>query len=194
MRFTAWIKSIPPLLMTRKVEVVPYDIDWPARFEEEARQLRALFGEEVISIHHFGSTAIPGASAKPIIDILVIVRDIDKVDAINPQLQQMGYSPVGEYGIPGRRFFYKGTHDLRSHHLHVYAMGNPHILRHLAFRDYMRTHPVNALAYSRLKETLALEFPEDMEKYIAGKNAFVQKEERRALAWYSRSGKKRGQK
>jgi len=176
--------------MTRKVEVVPYDIDWPALFDEEARQLRALFGPELVSIHHFGSTSIPGTSAKPIIDILVIVRSIDKVDPLNPSLQRMGYNSVGEYGISGRRFFYKGTLDLRTHHLHVYQIGNPHILRHLAFRDYMRAHPVNARAYSRLKETLATEYPEDMESYIAGKNDFVQKQEQRALAWYSRGQKK----
>lgn len=177
------------LAMTRKVEVVPYNIDWPARFQVEAQELEVLFGGEMLSIHHFGSTAIPGTSAKPIIDILVIVRNINRVDALNPFLQKMGYSPVGEYGIPGRRFFYKGTHDLRSHHLHVYQTGNPHILRHLAFRDYMRAHPMDALAYSRLKETLALQFSEDMESYIAGKNEFVQNEERLAMDWYSQGEK-----
>lgn len=170
--------------MTRKVEVVPYHKDWPSRFADEARALADIFGNLLLSIHHFGSTSIPGISAKPIIDILVIVRDIQKVDALNPRLLAMGYSPVGEYGISGRRFFYKGTDDVRSHHLHVYQSGNPHILRHLAFRDYMRAHPSSAHAYSLLKEDLAKRFPEDMESYISGKNDFVREQERRALDWY----------
>lgn len=170
--------------MVRKVEVVTYIKVWPERFEEEARSLAEVFGKLLVSIHHFGSTSIPGTSAKPIIDILVIVNDIAAVDALNPRLEEMSYVVVGEYGIPGRRFFYKGSHDMRSHHLHVYQTGSPHILRHLAFRDYMRAHPGSARAYSRLKEQLARRFAEDMESYIAGKDHFVKEQERRALAWY----------
>lgn len=175
--------------MTRKVEVVPYHGDWPAMFSSEADNLRRILGNEVLSIHHFGSTSIPGVSAKPIIDILVIVRNIEVIDGFNPQLAVIGYHAVGEYGIPGRRFFYKGSDDSRSHHLHIYQSGNPHILRHLIFRDYMRTHPAPAHDYARLKESLARQFPEDMEQYIAGKNAFVKEQEKNALEWWSKLNK-----
>jgi GrpB-like predicted nucleotidyltransferase (UPF0157 family) len=170
--------------MGRKVEVYPYHPEWIEQFQEEAIALREIFVNQMLSIHHFGSTSIPGTSAKPIIDILIIVRDIQAVDAMNPVLQELGYSAVGEYGIPGRRFFYKGTHDLRTHHLHIYQVGNPHILRHLAFRDYMRTHPGPARAYSHLKEELARAHPEDMDGYIAGKNEFVKEQEKKALEWF----------
>jgi GrpB-like predicted nucleotidyltransferase (UPF0157 family) len=170
--------------MTRKVEVVPYRSDWPQQFAAEAKELKAVFGAQMLSIHHFGSTSIPGISAKPIIDILVIVRDIDSVDTLSSKLEALGYYAVGEYGISGRRFFYKGSSDLRTHHLHVYETGNPHILRHLVFRDYMRCHPISARDYARLKEELAREFPEDMDQYIAGKNAFVKEHEKRALDWW----------
>lgn len=170
--------------MTRKVEVVPYHTDWPDLFVSEAQALRRVLGDEVLSIHRFGSTAIPGVSAKPVIDILVIVRDITVIDALTPRLVAIGYHPVGEYGIPGRRFFYKGTEDLRSHHLHIYQSGNPHILRHLVFRDYMRTHPEPARNYTLLKEELARQFPEDMDQYIAGKNEFVREQEKIALEWW----------
>jgi GrpB-like predicted nucleotidyltransferase (UPF0157 family) len=170
--------------MTRKVEVVPYHPEWPDQFSAEARDLKAVFGSELLSIHHFGSTSIPGISAKPIIDILLIVRDIDAVDSLAPRLEALGYHGVGEYGIPGRRFFFKGSEDIRSHHLHVYENGNPHILRHLVFRDYMRSHPISARDYARLKEKLAIEFPEDMDGYIAGKNAFVREHEKKALDWW----------
>lgn len=154
-------------------------------FEAEAAQLSKIFGPQLLSIHHFGSTSIPGISAKPIIDILVIVRDIEQVDPLNPMLAAMGYMAVGEYGIPGRRFFYKGSHDFRTHHLHVYQSGSPDILRHLAFRDYMRMHPIPARAYARLKEQLANEFPENMDAYIAGKNTFVKEQEKLAMEWWN---------
>ncbi len=170
--------------MARHVEVIPYHRDWPAQFEAEAQTLRRIFGENLVTIHHFGSTAIPGASAKPIIDILITVRDIRCTEDLAPTLKGLGYVAVGEYGIPGRRFFYKGTNDLRTHHLHIYQHDNPNILRHIAFRDYLRTHPVPARQYSRLKEDLAHAFPEDMESYIAGKNDFVKKHEREALDWW----------
>ncbi len=170
--------------MSRKVEVVPYSTDWPEKFSAEAKDLKRIFGEELLSIHHFGSTSIPGISGKPIIDILVIVRDIQAVDALNPGLESLNYHAVGEYGISGRRFFYKGSADIRSHHLHVYEAGNPHILRHLVFRDYMRCHPLSARDYTRLKEELAHQFPEDMDSYIAGKNAFVKEHEKKALNWW----------
>jgi GrpB-like predicted nucleotidyltransferase (UPF0157 family) len=174
--------------MSRKVEVVPYHPDWPEKFAAEANELQRVFGNEMLSIHHFGSTSIPGISAKPIIDILLIARDIQAVDQLTPQIEALGYHAVGEYGIPGRRFFYKGTHDARSHHLHVYETGNPHILRHLVFRDYMRTHPIPARDYTRLKEELARQFPEDMDGYIAGKNAFVKEHELKALEWWQEKG------
>jgi GrpB-like predicted nucleotidyltransferase (UPF0157 family) len=170
--------------MGRKVEVVPYRNDWPAQFRAEAQALSAVFGGLLLSVHHFGSTSIPGLSAKPIIDMLIIVSDVQAVDALNDRLRALGYIAVGEYGIPGRRFFYKGSDELRSHHLHVYQSGNPHILRHLAFRDYLRAHPLSARAYAQLKERLAQQFPEDMERYIAGKDAFVKEQERRALDWF----------
>jgi GrpB-like predicted nucleotidyltransferase (UPF0157 family) len=175
--------------MVRKVEVVSYHNDWPEQFQAEAEALSAIFGSLLLSIHHFGSTAIPGISAKPIIDILIIVTDVQAVDDLNDALRALHYMAVGEYGIPGRRFFYKGTHDLRTHHLHVYQRGNPHILRHLAFRDYMRAHPPTARAYSQLKEHLALQFPEDMDRYIEGKNAFIQEQEQRAMDWYRSTAK-----
>ena len=175
--------------MTRKVVVVPYRSDWPIQFQAEADALQQALGDEVLSIHHFGSTSIPGISAKPVIDILVIVRNIDVIDEMNGRLAAIGYHAVGEYGIPGRRFFYKGSEDERSHHLHIYQTGNPHILRHLVFRDYLRTHPAPARSYARLKEDLARRFPEDMEQYIAGKNDFVKEQEKIALDWWAKKVK-----
>lgn len=171
--------------MVRKVEVVPYRQEWPFQFEVEAKKLREVFGDQVLSIHHFGSTSVPGICAKPIIDILLIVRDIDAVFALVPTLEKLGYLFKGEYGIPGRSFFIKGTEDVRSHHLHVYQINNPHILRHLAFRDYLRTHPDLAEQYGALKESLARQFPEDIDCYNEGKSDFIKEQERQALKWWA---------
>jgi GrpB-like predicted nucleotidyltransferase (UPF0157 family) len=175
--------------MVRKVEVVPYRDEWPEQFEAEAESLRQIFGKHVVAIFHFGSTAIPGVSAKPIIDILMTVDDIKTADEFSAKLAALGYVAVGEYGITGRRFFFKGSNDSRSHHLHIYGHDNPHVLRHIAFRDFLRTHPVTARRYAQLKEQLAHEFPEDMDGYISGKNDFVKEQERKALRWWERNHK-----
>lgn len=171
--------------MARKVEVVPYQQEWPFQFEVEAKMLRKVFGDQVLAVHHFGSTSVPGICAKPIIDILLIVRDIDTVFPLVPTLEKLGYLFKGEYGIPGRRFFIKGTEEVRSHHLHIYQINNPHILRHIAFRDYLRTHPNLARQYGALKESLARQFPEDIDRYIDGKNDFIKEQESQALKWWA---------
>ncbi len=91
--------------------------------------------------------------------------------------------PKGENGIPGRRYFQKGG-DERTHHVHVYQEGNDEIIRHLAFRDYLREHPYAREEYGNLKERLALEFPFDVAAYIDGKDRFVKTLEAKAVEWY----------
>lgn len=177
--------------MSRRVEVQPYCPEWPRLFQAEALVLRGLFGKNLASIHHFGSTSVPGASAKPIIDIMAIVRDINCIDDREwiEAIQAMGYVAKGEYGIPGRRFFFKGSEDVRTHHLHVYQENDPNILRHIVFRDYMRANPELSNQYSRLKEELARQYPDDMESYIAGKNGFIKMHEQAALSWWKESNR-----
>ena len=168
----------------REVVVVPPDRGWRDAFEAEAARLRSILGENLVEIHHIGSTAIPSIAAKPIIDILPVVRHIERVD----DLAAAGYKSWGEFGIPGRRYFTRDENGKRTHNVHVYAAGNPEITRHLGFRDYMNAHPEEARAYGRLKEKLAREFPTDFEAYMDGKHAFVQERERRALAWKGGTG------
>jgi GrpB-like predicted nucleotidyltransferase (UPF0157 family) len=175
--------------MSREIKVVPYDTRWSDRFRKEADELAAIFGEEAVAIHHIGSTAIPGIYAKPIIDILVEVQDIERVDAFNREMAKRGYLPKGEFGIRGRRFFIKGTEESRTHHIHVFQTGDPEFERHLNFRDYLRAHPEEARAYSRLKKELARKFPHDIDSYMAGKNDLTKELERRAKAWKNRRQK-----
>ncbi len=175
--------------MVRKIIVVPHDPIWPIRFRQEADWLSSIFGRELVAIHHFGSTSIPDIYAKPIIDILVEVRDIDRIDAANERMVQLGYIPKGDFGIPGRRFFIKGDEDHRSHHIHFYLAGHPEVKRHLDFRDYILAHPESAEAYSQLKIELARQFSEDINGYNAGKDKFVKDIDRIAKLW-STNGRK----
>lgn len=92
----------------RKVEVTPYQAKWASMFEKEAAKLLHVFENEIIDIHHIGSTAVKGLKAKPIIDLLPVVRKIDRIDEFNQEMICLGYTPKGENGIPNRRYFQKG--------------------------------------------------------------------------------------
>src|SRR5690606_26743872 len=124
----------------RKVNVSPYDKQWPVLFENEAQEIKRILGEELLDIHHLRSTSVPGLAAKSIIDMLAVVRNIEAVEGFNAELRTIGYTGKGENGIAGRRYFQKGG-DERTHHLHIYQSGSPEIERHLVFRDYLRAHP-----------------------------------------------------
>ncbi len=172
--------------MKRVVKVVPYDPGWIGLYESEAALLRSLFGKEVVAVHHIGSTSIPGMTAKPIIDVLLEVRDIKRVDAYNEQMRQLGYDPRGEFGLPRRRYFPKMVEGKRVVHVHSWERGDPEILRHLVFRDYLIAHPSEAAAYGSLKTELVRQYGGDNEAYIAGKHDFCVKIEGAAMAWQER--------
>lgn len=166
----------------RKVVVLPYSDEWTLKFQEAAKELQVVFGSELIAIHHIGSTSVIGLSAKPIIDVMPVVKEIAKIDSFNDAMQELGYEAKGENGIAGRRYFQKGGDD-RTHHVHVYEEGSPEIGRHLAFRDYLRAHPDMAKKYGELKEELAKRYPSDIAAYIGGKERLALEIEREALEW-----------
>ncbi|MCG7343646.1 GrpB family protein [Sporosarcina sp. ACRSL] len=174
----------------RKVVVTPYSERWGLEFEAEAKGLREVLGLELIEIHHIGSTSVRGLSAKLIIDIMPIVKDISQIDLYNGEMAEIGYEAKGENGIAGRRYFQKGG-DERTHHVHIYEKGSSEIERHLAFRDFLRAHPKKAKVYGDLKEKLALQFPYDIDSYIKGKEQLASQIEQEAVNWY-RKVMKRG--
>jgi len=158
----------------RIVEVVSYDPNWEQKFKEEANKIKEIFKEILVDIHHIGSTAVPLVKAKPIIDIMVKVKDINKVDSYNKQMEKLGYEALGEYGIPKRRFFQKKGNN-RTHHVHIFEKGSPQIKRHIDFRNYLISHPKVAGEYSLLKEKLAEKYRYDIDKYQEGKSNFIKK-------------------
>jgi len=171
----------------RKVEVVSYNLQWPQMFEDEAGKIKSIMNEIIVQIHHIGSTSIPNMSAKPVIDILIEAQSIEKVDLFNQAMMELGYDPKGENGIPNRRYFSKGEVN-RTHHVHIFQTGNPEIMRHLLFRDYLIAHPEDATLYSELKQSLAKQFPQDIEQYIQGKDGLVKELDEKAKLWSLRMG------
>ncbi len=165
----------------RNFIVVPYNPRWPALFQQEAGKIGAVFGQECIAIHHIGSTSIPGMSAKPIIDIMPVVPNIDQVESFNPAMIQLGYEPKGENGIPGRRYFVKGGDANRTHHVHIYEPSNPEVIRHLCFRDYLMAHAEEARQYAAMKITLAQQYPHDILGYMADKDSLIKETLQKAL-------------
>ncbi len=146
--------------------------------------MRGVLPAGVRDVHHIGSTAIAGIFAKPVIDILLIAVNLQCLDDAAPAMAGLGYVAIGEFGIPGRRYFRRDSAaGLRTHQVHGFQVGSPDIDRHLAFRDYMRAHPAAAAPYSELKRQLAARYPHDLQAYMDGKDAFIKAHEVKALLW-----------
>lgn len=172
--------------MAQHILVTEYNPLWHDMFESEAKIIQQILGENCIEVYHIGSTAVPGLAAKPIIDILPIVDDLASVDMAASDFESVGYEYMGEYGIPGRRYLRKGG-DERTHQIHIFSKCSVHdITRHLAVRDYLRTHKEIRDKYAELKKKLAKIYPYDIDGYCDGKEEFVQEMEKDALKWYSR--------
>jgi len=169
--------------MARKVEVVAYDFRWPGLFETEAGKLETVLGENLIAIHHIGSTSVPGLMAKPTVDLLVVVRSHEQLDACDNTMRALGYQSKGENGIQGRRYYQKLDGESHLYHIHAFESGHFEIARHLNFRDYLRMHPDEARAYQDLKVDLAAQYPSDPERYTSSKTDFIQEIDRRAATW-----------
>ena len=170
--------------MPQHITVVNYDPEWPSKYVRERDYITEILKDNCISIYHIGSTSVPELAAKPIIDIMVVVRSLDRVDAVAEKSSDMGYEYLGEFGIVGRRYLRKGG-DERTHQIHIFQSDDwNNIGRHLAFRDYMRTHEKERNQYAKIKKDLAQKFPYDIDGYCDGKENFVREMENCALAQY----------
>lgn len=166
-----------------RVEIVPYDSHWPALFEEEKLRLRALPIKEglIRRIEHFGSTAVPGLAAKPVIDLLVEVRSLAETrEHLVPLLEAQGcdyfWRPThGEDGPPWYAWFIRRADDgRRTHHIHMVEADYPH-WDALLFRDWLRRHRNDAEAYLELKLHLAQQHSDNRIAYTRAKSAFIQR-------------------
>lgn len=158
----------------KKVEIVPYDPNWPVLFEKEAAALREFLGEACLEVHHIGSTAVPDLSAKQDIDMVLIIDDLER----SLQLEKIGFSFRGEWNIPLRYGFSKNT---ESHKVNLHVTEKDHGFKelNLLFRDYLRMHENIKKQYEALKLSLAAN-PENhvrgqgrFAKYTLEKNTFI---------------------
>jgi GrpB-like predicted nucleotidyltransferase (UPF0157 family) len=173
----------PLLDVDPAIRIVDYDPVWPAMFAAEAAVLRAALGAVAVRIDHVGSTSVPSLAAKPIIDIQISVATLVPMAPYRGPLEALGYLFVEDPEFPDFHFFGKPSTRPRTHHVHVCAAGSVHEHRHLAVRDFLRTHPDVAATYAAIKRALATDSPGNRERYIVGKDAFMQELEQRALAW-----------
>ncbi len=172
--------------MPSKYTFTDYRADWPGEFAREAARWRTLLGDALVAVHHIGSTSVPGLPAKPIIDLLPIVRDIGALDDRTEQLEEAGYRAWGEYGIAGRRFFTRDRGEFRTHNVHAFGEGAPQIPRHLAFCAYLRRHDEARDEYAALKREVHALHPADIAAYNDGKNDWIKRVEQTAIEWFQR--------
>ena len=172
------------MLAPFRVELLPHDPSWAGLARDESASLHAALGEVLRVVHHVGSTAIPGIHAKPILDLMPVVRDLQALDARRGALEALGYAWWGERGLPGRRYCSRSDPRTgrRLVQLHAYAEGAHDIARHLAFRDFLRRHPDVAADYDREKQRCQCLHPLDSHAYGDCKSAWIRDVEARALA------------
>lgn len=174
------------------VSVVEHDPVWKAAYEEEAQRIIDALDEHLLNAFHIGSTNVPGLTAEPIIDILLVVDSIADMDSLNERFTGLHYEAMGESGVKGRRYYRKGG-EKRTHQIHAFQFDNLwDIERHLVFKEYLKAHPAVRDTYGNLKNRLARSFPNDVERYSEGKHEFIRAVEREALRWHYKNRRKAG--
>jgi len=168
----AWVK--PPPKLTAPIELAPYDPAWPDLFAREEARIRSLLGGRIVRLEHTGSTSVPGLSAKPIIDITMLVADVSAEDAWIPDLEAGGYRLVIREREPDwydHRVF-KGPDT--NVNLHVFSPGCQEIERMVGFRDWLRTHPEDLDLYLRTKRELSTRTWAYVQNYADAKTEVVE--------------------
>ena len=162
-------------MRTRKVVVLPYNVAWQSAFEKIKDELEEAIGDLILGIEHVGSTSVEGMSAKPCIDIDVIIKDYSAFAAVLDSLKAIGYIHEGDLGIRDREAFkYSGKEHLPMHHLYVCPEYSEELQRHITFRDFLRSNGEAVKKYSLVKEKAAARFPYDIDGYIEYKSPCIE--------------------
>jgi GrpB-like predicted nucleotidyltransferase (UPF0157 family) len=167
------------------VIMAAYDPRWPRMAARHAERLRVL-GSTLVSVHHIGSTSVPGLAAKPIIDLMPLVTDVADLDRERGCVEALGYDWHGELGISGRRYCtLSDAAGIRIVQLHFFNVDSSQVERHLAFRDYLRAHADAASAYEKEKRRARDLHPDDSYAYTDEKAAWIRDTETKALVWFA---------
>lgn len=162
-------------MRTNKVIVLPYDRAWKSDFENIKTEIETALKDLIIAIEHVGSTSVEGMSAKPCIDIDVVIGDYSVFDEVVGRLAEIGYIHEGDLGIKDREAFkYSDKPHLKNHHLYVCPQYSEELHRHITFRNFLRENPDAVKRYSEVKETAARLFPDDIDKYIEYKSPCIE--------------------
>ena len=162
-------------MRTAKVIVSPHDEKWESDFEKIKQEISDALCELAIGIEHVGSTAVIGLSAKPCIDVDVIIKDYSVFDEVRKRLSSIGYIHEGDLGIKDREAFkYSNKPHLKTHHLYVCPEYSEELHRHLTFRDFLRANPEAARGYGEVKMEAARLYPDDIEGYIKHKSQLIE--------------------
>lgn len=154
-----------------KIVLVDHDPQWLVSAAEEGRRIAAACGPKVIRVEHIGSTSVPGLIAKPVLDLMPVLRNFDDgFDCVAP-MRALGYWYAGDFGISGRHLFVKGSP--RTHHAHFLVEGSLEARRHIAVRDTLRGSPAAAARYAALKRDLAAKFGDNREGYAEAKSQLM---------------------
>lgn len=159
--------------MDKPVEIKKYSPEWAKEYEKEKEKLLNLLDNNIISIEHIGSTSVKGLDAKPILDIMVGVKDLNEVDNYIEPLKSLGYEFVFHQAFPQRRFFRKGAWRAGTHHLHFYKYESENWNNQLLFRNYLQNHPETRIKYGFLKKKLAEQYHFDRPAYTKAKSVFI---------------------
>lgn len=173
--------------MAEPIVVVPYDPEWPALFQQLGRRLRAVLPQVALRIDHIGSTAIPGMSAKPILDIQVSVATLEPIALYGVALETLGFMWRADNPDRTKRYFREPPGSRRTH-IHVRRAGSWGEQFALLFRDYMRTRLEDASAYAHLKYRLAEQYREQRQAYVEAKGPFIWQMMQRATEWSQATG------
>lgn len=168
------------------IQIVAYDHEWPARFEQMRARLAAALGREAVRIEHVGSTAVPGLAAKAVIDIQISVADVNDEDAFRAPIESLGFAQ--RWIEPGHRYFRPPPGLPRDYQVHVCSVGSNWERVHLLFRDYLRSHPVVAAEYEALKRDLAARHAHERIAYNDAKAPFIDATVASAEEWAQATG------
>ena len=162
-------------MRTKRVVVEKWNPQWKYEYEKIVASLGKDIIYNSIKIEHVGSTSVEGLSAKPVIDLDIVIEK-DKFAIIKELLNKKGYEYEGDLGIEGREAFsYSGKEELMTHHLYVCPQGSKELFKHITFRNFLKNNPALAAEYSKVKEQAAVLYPDDIDKYMEFKSEIIEK-------------------